>query len=133
MRARERTTNLHRRHAARPARRGIFAAMAMTLRCLAVLVAFFLAACTAESPQPAALAAPVAATPEMTAKLAAADGKDGAVDKCVHRCAGCALGMDGSDKWPLQVGDYAMHFCKQGCLDRYRKDAAGELAALKVD
>jgi hypothetical protein len=51
----------------------------------------------------------------------------------VHRCAGCALGMDGKATMPLQVGAYTMHFCKQACLDRYAKDAAGELAKLKVD
>jgi hypothetical protein len=62
-----------------------------------------------------------------------ADAKDGAVDQCVHRCAGCALGMDGKATMPLQVGAYTMHFCKQACLDRYAKDAAGELAKLKVD
>ncbi|MBM3974663.1 MAG: hypothetical protein FJ301_11240 [Planctomycetes bacterium] len=104
--------------------------MATTLRCFAVLVAFLLAACTAELPPPAA---PIAATPEMIAKLAAADAKDGTVDKCVHRCAGCALGMNGMATMPLQVGDYAMHFCKQACRDRYAEDAAGELARLKVD
>lgn len=106
--------------------------MAISLR-VVVLSAFVLAGCSADKPAPAAPAAPIAATPEMTAKLAAADAKDGAVDQCVHKCAGCKLGMNGSEKWPLRVGGYTMHFCKQGCLDRYSKDAAGELAALKVD
>ena len=58
--------------------------------------------------------------------------KDGAVDKVVHRCAGCALGMDGADKWPLKVQDYTMHFCKQACLDRYSADPAKAIAALKI-
>ena len=58
--------------------------------------------------------------------------KDGKVDKLVHRCAGCALGMDGEEKWPLQVQDYNMHFCKQACLDRDDKDPAKAIAALKI-
>jgi len=89
-------------------------------------------ACTREASAPAAAPTP-AAPAEMTAKLAKADAKDGAVDQCVHRSAGCALGMDGKAAMPLQVGDYTMHFCKQACLNRYAKDAAGELAKLKVD
>ncbi|MBM3962955.1 MAG: hypothetical protein FJ306_13795 [Planctomycetes bacterium] len=107
------------------------------LRRVVVLLPLLLAvACTGEATAPAAApapAAPVAATAEMTAKLAKADAKDGAVDQCVHRCAGCALGMDGKATMPLQVGAYTMHFCKQACLDCYAKDAAGELAKLKVD
>lgn len=104
----------------------------------------FFAGCTAESKPGEATNAPTtpAAAPaantlspvteETIAKLAKADAKDGAVDKVVHRCAGCALGMDGEDKWPLQVQDYTMHFCKQACLDRYAKDPAKAIAALKI-
>ncbi len=103
----------------------------------------FFAGCTAEmkvepTNAPTTPAAAPAAntlspvTEETIAKLAKADAKDGAVDKVVHRCAGCALGMDGADKWPLKVQDYTMHFCKQACLDRYSADPAKAIAALKI-
>ncbi len=111
--------------------------MIALLRRLALPAVLLIAvACARESAQAlptAAPNAPIAATAEMAATLAKADAKDGAVDQCVHRCAGCALGMDGKATMPLQVGVYTMHFCKQACLDRYAKDAAGELAKLKVD
>lgn len=74
----------------------------------------------------------IPATPEMTAQLAKADAKDGAVDKVVHRCAGCNLGMDGKALFPLAVGEYTMHFCKPKCLELFRKDAQKELLALKI-
>lgn len=112
---------------------GIVAAMSTILRASFLSLAFAFVACSAEKPAPAAPAAPVAATPEMAATLAKADAKDGAVDKVVHRCAGCALGMDGKAEMPLQVGEYTMHFCKPACLDRYARDAKGELAKLKAD
>ena len=73
-----------------------------------------------------------AITAEMKAKLAAADKVDGNVDHVVHRCAGCALGMDGKAEFKLAVDDYSMHFCKQACLDRYQHDTVGELTKLKV-
>jgi hypothetical protein len=133
----ERTARRDRRHAANRRGRRYVDGMTLLLRRLALpAVLLVAAACESESPQPLAIAAPaapIAATAEMTAVLAKADAKDGAVDKCVHRCAGCKLGMDGLAAMPLQVGDYTMHFCKPACLDRYAKDAKGELAKLKVD
>ena len=66
------------------------------------------------------------------AKLALADQKDGAVDKVVHQCAGCSLGMPGEDKWPLKVQDYTMHFCKQACLDKFQVDPAVAINALVI-
>ena len=112
---------------------GIVDAMSHFVRASVLSLAFVLAACGGDKPAPVAPTAPVAATPEMTATLAKADAKDGAVDKVVHRCAGCALGMDGKAEMPLLVGEFTMHFCKPACLDRYAKDAKGELARLKVD
>ncbi|MEZ5966088.1 MAG: hypothetical protein R3F56_19790 [Planctomycetota bacterium] len=101
-----------------------------------VLLAF-LAAC-GEDAAPAAGAGPAAEPPatvsaELTAKLAAADKKDGTEDKVVHMCAGCGLGMAGKAENTLQVGGYAMHFCKHDCQERFRRDAVGELTRLKVD
>lgn len=108
---------------------------------LAVLACslFAFAACTSETQKTAdpdaktpPPVAPVALAEEVTARLAQFDAKDGTVDKVVHRCAGCSLGMDGEDKWPLTVGDYTMHFCKQGCLDKFAKDPAPAILAVKA-
>lgn len=77
-------------------------------------------------------AVPVKTTPEIDAKLVAADKKDGKEDKVVGKCAGCDLGMDGKAEFALPVGAYQMHFCGQHCLDRYKKDAIGELTKLVV-
>lgn len=105
----------------------------LVYRSLPFLVLLGLAACSGKPAEvPAGAATPVVTTPEIDAKLAAADAKDGAVDKVVHRCAGCMLGMDGKEQFGLTVGAYRMHFCKQGCLERYQKDALGELARLTV-
>jgi YHS domain-containing protein len=126
-------------------------------RLAALCLSLAFVACTAETnPQPAAqpgsTPAPAAATPaaqpaaqpaaaqakeptlpaELMAKLEKADAKDGAVDHVVHKCAGCSLGMDGKDKFPMQLAGYTMHFCKQACLDRYQKDPTKALLTLKV-
>lgn len=98
------------------------------------------AACSKKTPEaPAggshganANAVPVKTTPEIDAKLMAADKMDGAEDKVVHRCAGCALHMDGKQELALGVGAYQMHFCSDRCLGRYQKDAIGELGKLAV-
>lgn len=99
-------------------------------------LALLLAACGGGTPAtptpPTTPPAPIVTTPEIDARLAAADRKDGTEDKVVHRCAGCALGMDGKAEFAMQVGGYQMHFCKQGCLVRYQKDALGELGKLDV-
>jgi hypothetical protein len=76
--------------------------------------------------------APAAIGPELMAKLAKADAADGKTDKIVHKCAGCSLGMDGTDAHSLKVQDYTMHFCSDKCLAPYKADAAKEIAALKI-
>jgi len=108
--------------------------MNIARRCLLLGSFALFAACTAktppEAPKPAAgPAAPI--TAEVIAKLAAADAKDGKTDKVVHLCAGCSLGMDGDEKFPLKVQDYTMHFCKQGCLDKFQPDPAKAILAMQ--
>lgn len=103
---------------------------ANTLAAACVLLGF--AACTGKPAEPAAKAPATPITPEVTAKLAAFDQKDGKVDKVVHLCAGCSLHMDGDEKFPLKVEDYTMHFCKQACLDKYQADPAKAILALQV-
>ena len=98
-------------------------------RILTVLTLAFAAACTSEA-KPEAKKTPI--TPEIMAKLAKADAKDGTVDKIVHKCAGCSLGMDGKAEHSIKVEDYTMHLCSPDCLARYQMDAGKELSALQI-
>ncbi|MCU0864623.1 MAG: hypothetical protein MUC36_12565 [Planctomycetes bacterium] len=106
-----------------------------TFRNLLGLLALTLAgACSSDAvpTAPTTPTGPIASTPELDVKLAAADAKDGQVDKVVHRCAGCALGMDGKAEHSVQVGGYTLHLCKPACLARYQRDAVGELTKLTI-
>lgn len=97
-------------------------------RMLAVIALALASSCSEAKPGPAQTPIP----PEILAKLAAADAKDGAVDKVVHRCAGCSLNMDGSAEHAIRVEDYTLHLCSTDCLARYQKDAVKELGGLKI-
>lgn len=103
-----------------------------TLRNLLGLLVLTLACACSSDAVPTAPTGPIASTPELDTKLAAADAKDGQVDKVVHRCAGCALGMDGKAEHSIQVGGYTLHLCKPACLTRYQRDAIGELTKLTI-
>ncbi len=70
--------------------------------------------------------------PEVIAMLAKADLVDGTEDHVVHRCASCALGMDGDEKNALTVGKYQMHFCSANCLDGFAKDPSANILALAI-
>ncbi len=70
--------------------------------------------------------------PEVIAMLAKADLVDGTEDHVVHRCANCALGMDGDEKNALTVGKYQMHFCSADCLDGFAKDPSANILALVI-
>lgn len=67
------------------------------------------------------------------AKLALADKVDGTVDKVVHKCASCSLGMDGSEANSLEVHGYTMHFCSAGCKAKYAAEPDKTIMALKID
>ena len=62
-------------------------------------------------------------SPALEAVLAAADHVDGEDDKVVKRCAGCKLGMDGSEEHALAVADYTLHFCSADCKQAFAEDA----------
>jgi YHS domain-containing protein len=66
------------------------------------------------------------------AKLASADALDGETDKVVAKCAACALRMDGSADLALNHAGYAMHFCSDGCKQRFEKDPVDEILAMDV-
>ena len=104
---------------------------------LALFPLMVLASCSnkEDSPPPAnppADSNPAAPSAAVVAVLAKADAVDGTIDKVVHRCAGCALGMDGMAKHSMKVGGYTMHFCKEGCLAMFSDDTEKAILALKV-
>lgn len=99
---------------------------------VSLLLTFLAAACTKPAAPKAAAAPPLPITAEVLNKLAKADALDGNVDKVVHRCAGCSLGMDGKADLALTVDSYTMHFCKKGCLEAFRPDPAKEILALRI-
>lgn len=76
---------------------------------------------------------PAAPNPAVAAILAKADAVDGTTDKVVHKCAGCALHMDGKAEHAIAIEGYTMHFCKPACYDRFKADTAGEVLKLKID
>jgi hypothetical protein len=73
--------------------------------------------------------APAAMGPELMAKLAKADTADGTTDKIVHKCAGCALGMDGKADHAVKVGEYTLHLC-DGCWAGGKADGMAMAAKL---
>ncbi len=92
---------------------------------------------TSEAPPPAAPPPAVSAT-EITltnaaaiAVLPAADAADGAVDKVVHRCASCGLGMEGDAAHSSQVHGYEFHSCSASCKDSLESDADGVVGRLE--
>lgn len=53
-----------------------------------------------------------APTPECLEKV---DLADGASDHVVHKCANCALVMDGDAKFSSTVAGYTFHSCSKTC------------------
>ena len=100
------------------------------------LTAAAMVATTACKKSDEAAAPPVAAVPvdatQVTAKLAKADAYDGTEDKVVSKCAACALRMDGSDDYALEVHGYTMHFCSADCKESYEADSDGAVMAMKI-
>ena len=82
--------------------------------------------------KPALPTGPTPVSAPALAALATADAFDGKKDKVVSKCAGCALHMDGKAELTLPVQDFAMHFCSQKCLDRFKADPDKEILAMKL-
>ncbi len=66
------------------------------------------------------------------AKLAEADALDGTIDRIVHRCASCALGMDGKSEHALEVAGYTLHFCSGHCKESFAKDLTKSILDLEI-
>ena len=77
----------------------------------------------------AAASAEDANTPDH-AGLAKADLADGNADKIVHKCAGCALSMDGDAAHSIETHGYTLHMCSAACKSHYEADLDGNLAKL---
>jgi len=69
---------------------------------------------------------------EIKAKLAKADKLDGTTDKIVHRCASCALGMDGKSEHRVAVSGYTLHFCSVRCKERFTENLTASILDLKI-
>jgi len=67
---------------------------------------------------------------KVQAGLKHADLADGTEDKTVHKCAGCALGMDGSAEHAISKDGYTLHMCSSMCKANYEKDLDKNLAKL---
>lgn len=88
-------------------------------------IALTLGACEKASPAKAD-----AATVE--ARLAKADAVDGKTDKVVTKCAGCALGMDGSADHALNAHGYTLHLCSGHCKEQFAKDVDKSIMAMEL-
>ena len=69
---------------------------------------------------------------EVEAILVRADQVDGSADKVIAHCAGCALRMAGTKDHALQVGQYEMHFCSEGCKGKFTEDTQKAILALTI-
>lgn len=74
--------------------------------------------------------APAADPAKVQAGLKKADLADGTEDKTVHKCAGCALGMDGSATHAIDKDGYTLHMCSAMCKASYEKNLDANLAGL---
>jgi hypothetical protein len=88
----------------------------------------------AAAEEPAAAGAPAAADTQaqVEAKLAKADLVDGQADKVVAKCPGCALAMDGSPEYTLEVSGYTLRFCQARCKDTFAQDTTKSILAMEI-
>lgn len=107
------------------------------------LMFFALMACGSTAPkepvktEPVAVQAPAASAaaathdPEKVAEaLKLADLADGVEDNIAHKCAGCALSMDGDPAHALEVNGTTLHLCASMCKEYFSKDPEGNVVEL---
>lgn len=82
------------------------------------------------APVPTASPVSVASNPTATEALKIADAADGTEDGIAHKCAGCALGMDGNAEHALNVDGTTLHLCSAMCKEYFSKDVEANLATL---
>ena len=54
-------------------------------------------------------------------RLEEADKLDGKPDHVVGKCYVCSLGMDGSEKFAVNVDGYSCHLCSKSCQQDFEK------------
>lgn len=69
---------------------------------------------------------------DLLAKLAAADAFDGTEDKIISKCAGCALGMDGSENYAVETNGYTLHLCGDRCKKAFDANTTQSVLALRI-
>lgn len=74
--------------------------------------------------------APVHDPVKVAEALKLADLADGTEDKIAHKCAGCALSMDGDPAHTLDVNGTTLHLCASMCKEHFSKDPEGSLLQL---
>ncbi|XZE43030.1 hypothetical protein SH467x_002574 [Pirellulaceae bacterium SH467] len=95
-----------------------------TIRWMCLLGCLGIAGCGAQQPPN---------TGETVASLLAkADALDGQVDKVVHRCYVCNLGMDGKEKLAVKHAGYTAHLCSEGCKQEFASNADSIIAQTTV-
>jgi len=62
--------------------------------------------------------------------LKIADAADGKEDKIAHKCAGCALSMDGSADHSILVDGVTLHLCSAMCKTHFSADVGGNVLKL---
>ena len=62
--------------------------------------------------------------------LKKADLADGNEDQVAHKCAGCALAMDGKAEHAIDVDGTTLHFCSGMCKSNFSKNTTGNLLKL---
>ena len=69
-------------------------------------------------------------TEKVKTALQKADVADGLEDNIAHKCAGCALYMDGMPEHALEVEGTTLHLCAAACKTRVSKDIESVLLSL---
>jgi hypothetical protein len=99
-----------------------------TVRWICLLGCLGLSACEKSTPAPEVSTS----SSDTAALLAEADALDGSVDKIVHRCYVCNLGMDGKDTLAVEHAGYTAHLCSERCKQEFASDAEAIIAKTKV-
>lgn len=69
---------------------------------------------------------------ETLVRLQEADKLDGKEDHVIGKCYVCGLGMDGSAKHSVKVGEYTAHLCSEGCQKEFSKSSESIIAQTEI-
>lgn len=75
---------------------------------------------------------PITLTKDAVALLEKADAVDGNSDHVIGKCYVCGLGMDGSDKFTVEVAGYKAHLCSKGCQHEFESSAESIVIETKI-